>query len=224
MKTFLHIILFFASVLVSNVAHAQAPTDELQKLKAEVASLKERVAKLEETLSAKIEKNSKSSTYKTISLEGFSDGKYAAEDNKARNSFFSFSTGEARKSGPLMAAYVKLKNNEAKCKNFFVAQYDIFFDGDHGLVANAEERGWELGFGKGGIAELGKCSLSDVDAVPKDSDFGPAVRTKDDRIKNGHTYCVRLADGKSFAWIHVVKYDSENSTIKLEWKQAKVEE
>ena len=68
--------------------------------------------------------------------------------------------------------------------------------------------------GNGGVIDLGKKPLADVPAAPK---AGYLTELKPKQILDGHTYCVRTADGKHYAKFHVVKFDTKARTLKIAW-------
>ena len=104
--------------------------------------------------------------------------------------------------------------------NEVIDLYDLAFDATHGLICNTKfEDGWELGFGQGGILDMGKVPLSEVTEAPEYSAFddgkgysqllrfdveAPPALSKYPILAEGHTYVVRTAKGK-FAKFHVQK-------------------
>jgi len=91
---------------------------------------------------------------------------------------------------------------------------DLMFDLPHGLGTNNAEV-WPFFRGKGGIVDVGPKALAAVKEAPA-AGYVPGL--KPDGIVQGHTYCVRTADGEHYAKLHVVKFDREKETLEFSWQ------
>lgn len=96
--------------------------------------------------------------------------------------------------------------------------WDLMLDLPHGLGSN--NAALVKSFKAGGIIDMGAKPMSAVKQAPKEG-YQPAL--KPDEILPGHTYCVKLANGKEFAKIHVQKFDqkpSSQSVLVFDWELA----
>jgi hypothetical protein len=96
----------------------------------------------------------------------------------------------------------------------FSLDIDLVWDPQTGLYANNESLYFAFQ-GKGGIIDLGKQRLSAGNGVPKEG-YEPYLKAG--RIKVGHAYAIRTADGKRYGEIHVIKYDPERKVLDFSWK------
>lgn len=136
-------------------------------------------------------------------------------------SFFSFELGRAVVNKELTAIATGRDGREVerkiKADEKLQAQvrqaYDLMYDGSHGLIANAKVRGWEFGFGDGGIIGMGEVALADVKAAPAEG-YKPHLGL--DQLKPGCSFVVRTGTGK-FAKFHVVEFSKEKSELVFDW-------
>lgn len=101
---------------------------------------------------------------------------------------------------------VTIKSGEADA-------FDLMLDIPHGLGTNNSKLTSKFK-GSGGIVDMGKKSLGDVKKAPAKG-YAPALKVA--QIKTGHTYCVRTADGKKYAKIHIVKFDQKSEQLTMTW-------
>ncbi len=92
---------------------------------------------------------------------------------------------------------------------------DFYWDPEgRALIFNNADHGF--GFtGKARIVDLGKIELSAAKDFP---DKKGALILGHGMTKIGHTYCVRLANGKGIGFFRVLEYDPVKTRLLFEWR------
>lgn len=152
---------------------------------------------------------------KRMKLEAFREHDEGV-DNTERKSFFSFAKGTLMRNGEAFEALETMKGPDkaAELEAFARDAYDIFFDSDHGIATNSEIGGWELGVGNGGIIDMGPVGLDEVKEAPANG-YKQALDLSE--IKQGHTYCVRTANGTEYGKFHILDFDQDDVTLEATW-------
>jgi hypothetical protein len=96
----------------------------------------------------------------------------------------------------------------------FSTDLDMFFDLRTGLLMNNESLG-QFCKGKAGVIDMGAKPLQAVREAPA---RGYKVFLRMEELLNGHTYCIRTADGKHFAKIHILNVDPNEEILVFTWR------
>ena len=93
----------------------------------------------------------------------------------------------------------------------FQAEIDLFFDLPDGVTMNnaALNRIFQ---GQAGIIGMGARPLKEITQAPL---RGYKVGLKAAELRVGHSYCVRTADGKCFAKLHITNLDINEETLEF---------
>ena len=91
--------------------------------------------------------------------------------------------------------------------------WDIMLDLPQGMGSNNSKLSRR--FRKGGIAKVGMRPLSLL-KNPKTASYQPAL--KPNEIIPGHSYYVRLADGKRYGKIRIIRFSQALKTVEFRWQ------
>ena len=95
-----------------------------------------------------------------------------------------------------------------------LVQVDLLLDLPLGLASNNSELDDNF-TGRGGIIDLGKTAMRDIKKIPL---YGYQFDLSPEKIRPGHTYCVRTAGGEQYGLFHVVKLDPKAATLEISWR------